>query len=129
MKRLCTILVSLILSMVIVYLGGGMVVVECLRNNTVTVGVSEDDCCETESKSDKDCGQCMKTVVVKLHPMTLCKQLNKVLPPTFALASSIGGGCIGGLLFVKTLPNTLCVVNAPHSPPRLYLAMIRVLII
>lgn len=128
MKRIGTILVSFVLSLTIVYLGAGTVIVECLRSNTVTVGVLEDDCC----KGDKCCQEkrtCMKTTVVRLQPTVVCKQLCKVEKPALSLLPQLLGNDVAHFLRAEQLPQMQYVPRATHAPPRLYLAFIRVLVI
>lgn len=126
MKKLGTLLISLVLSLTIVYLGAGTVIVECLRNNTVTIGANEDKCCDTKKRSTD--GTCMKTTVVKLQPTVSCKESVKILKPLFSLMPFLNETTTCFPL-AKTLSVLHYTVNNLHAPPRLYLAIIRILII
>lgn len=130
MKRTGTIFIAFILALTVVYLGGGAVVVECLRSNTIEVAFGMSDCCDDGNDDEcSDGGQCMKTTVVKLQPTVVCKQLNDIQKPLLApltLFDGIGASCA---LQARTMHGTVRTVAAPHSPPRRYLALIRVLII
>lgn len=128
MKKLGTIVVSLLLAWVVVYLGAGTVVVECMMNNTVSVGTSDDGSCKDDGCCKKN-KPCMKTTVVKLQPTLLCKSLKSVQIPIITLIPQLCGNANERSFWVQTAQRVLRVVDSPHAPPRLYLAVIRVLII
>ena len=100
MKRSLNILVTLMLSLMVVYLSVGTTVMHCLRYDKVMVGTVA-DCC-VKRCMDHDCCQGKQGAQVNKHCMDE-KQ-------------------------VKLSP-TVWNRNVPHSPPRAYLALLNTLII
>lgn len=127
MKRPGNILISMLLSLMIVYLGGGTVIMQCMRNNTMTIGANS-GCCGAGNECAGKHG-CMKVTAVKLSPTVKAQQVKADLTPHFVLSPLLADCGFSHILQAITLPVVQHVVDIPHAPPRLYLAIIRVLII
>ena len=100
MKRSLNILMTLMLSLMVVYLSVGTTVMHCLRYDKVMVGTVA-DCC-VKRCMDHDCCQGKLSAQVNKHCMDVKE--------------------------VKLSP-TVWNQNVPHSPPRAYLALLNTLII
>ena len=100
MKRSLNILMTLMLSLMVVYLSVGTTVMHCLRYDKVMVGTVA-DCC-VKRCMDHDCCQGKQGAQVNKHCMDVKE--------------------------VKLSP-TVWNQNVPHSPPRAYLALLNTLII
>lgn len=128
MKRILYILTMATLALTIVYLGAGTVVVECLKSNSLTVGiVGMDSCCDD---SDDNCAQdspCMKTTFVKLQPTIVAEQTTKIQAPVLSLHPLFCANSFSPSFSANAFHEVPSVVKPPHAPPRLYLAIIRVL--
>lgn len=128
MKKAASTIMATLLALTIIYLGAGTVVVHCLRTNTVSVGSNDDDCCH----NDKHCHPakpCMKTTVLTLQPTVLCKQHIKVSLPQLSLPPTFACTALAHSFLAKYTRGAWRVADSPHAPPRLYLTLIRVLLI
>lgn len=127
-----------ILSLIIIYMGVGATVMHCLRtNSTQLVAFTDassngDTCCTKEHKPNHEQSVkdgCMELQQVKLSPVSVSSSQHFDFTPTlFAIPSFL----------LQALPKTTgwhytnknCKWKyTPHSPPRAYLAFIRVLLI
>lgn len=129
-KRIGTIITIAVLALTIVYLGAGTVVVECMKSNTITMGMADmDDCCNKGQDDCKHNSPCMKTTIVKLQPTVVAKQMVKLQVPVLSMLPLFCVNSYSPVLSVRTIHDVIPKVNPPNGPPRLYLAIIRVLII
>lgn len=128
MKRLINILLSVLLSLTLVYLGAGIVILKCCKDKILT-DASSDKCCR------KSCcygvrESCLTFTVIKLPSaikaqqdkssspdLPVCDILTNTIPVVFHCTDIITSG-IGALQRMYHSP-----------PPREYLTFIRVLII
>lgn len=138
MKRIGNILLMTILSLIIVYMSVGATVMHCLRTDSTQLVAfastiqEEHSCCTSNHK--KDYGQSVKSGCMQYHQLKLSPVSNDsnqhfdFTPTLFAIPTFL----------LKALPKTTgwhytnknCKWKyVPHSPPRAYLALIRVLLI
>lgn len=145
-KRIAAISVSLMLSVVIVALGAGVSFVRCCHMQTVVMAQlsgaghhdveagSDEECCGHHDRGHGDslevsAPDCMKVTVVRLAP-TVAGELQQAVVHT-PCPAVMTVGAIPGLrslpVFITTTARIM--TGVPHSPPRDYLRMIRVLLI
>ncbi|MGN1262811.1 MAG: hypothetical protein ACI4TW_02145 [Prevotella sp.] len=142
MKRFASILTVMLLSAVIILLGVGISFVHCCHTKaTEMVQISDmrmhekdnHDNCEQHSKShdctDISSSPCMKITVVKLEPTLSAKhQTPQFTVPCIPLSPFINIPTIHPLpILAKSA--TRHTDDSPHSPPRDYLRLIRILLI
>ncbi len=125
MKRIVNILFAMLLSLMLVYLGGGATILTCCHDNSTQMAEG-DGCCQ---KSCDCCPMtsCMETTVVKLSPTVTADKAKAKVPQA----------PMHDLLFVSLFyyfqPTTddvaglTAAVQQFHSPPREYLTLMRVL--
>lgn len=126
MKRHGNILISVMLSLMVVYLGVGIVVMRCCHTGTMVV-VKADSCCGDDCHHAKKA--CMSLEVKKLPPTVYAQhdpvpqplQLFTLLRPSFSHERVLLGSW--------TRNAGRWVYGHRWSPPRHYLSLIRVLII
>lgn len=145
MKRIAAISISVVLSVVIIALGAGISFVRCCHSRTMELAQFSHEVAHHGSGSDGECcghhgrryeggpvigaPDCMETVVVKLEPGVTDTQQHPVFhTPCFALQlpAGIAGLCPAPAWLSPCLNHA---ADAPHSPPRSYLRMIKVLLI
>ena len=128
MKRFGNILIVLLLSLMVVYLSVGTTVMHCLRYDTVKIGTVA-DCCQ--KKDQHCCGfgkNCMEYRQVKLSPTMVCQdEADFDATPLFAGIMPCCWSRLPRPLFVHVPSDSHRGKDVPHSPPRSYLAFIRVL--
>ena len=125
MKRQGNILISLILVLMMVYLGAGTVIMQCLHNNTISVGMT-DDCCK--AKKGSPTGQsCMKMTTVKLSPTVTAKPAKADFTPLLIILPFIFAGVLFSPLMALAFKDVMLGASVPHAPPRRYLAILHVL--
>lgn len=144
MKRLAAISVSVMLSVVIIALGAGIVFVRCCHTQTMELaqlsaiehhgGAGDDDCCGHDDTghdgTEIGAPDCMKTVVVKLSSVIAVHKHQTVAFHTLYFPLSSFADIMGRKIFpviIKT--NARHTADAPNSPPRSYLRLIRILLI
>lgn len=127
-----------ILSLIIIYMSVGATVMHCLRTDSTQVIAfaptpkEKHSCCAASHKADNEKSvksSCMQYHQVKLSPVSIDSNHHFDFTPTlFALPSFL----------LQALPKTTgwhytnknCKWKyVPHSPPRAYLAFIRILLI
>ncbi len=127
MKRSVNVLLSLVLSLMLIYLGSGIVLQKCSCNGSMSV-VTEKPCCESRV-ADSPRRSCMTFTVMKLSPVSAATHFERQAPPAFALPDFFGTA----LARLHWQAPVKIVTRAPgeafHAPPRIYLALIRVLVI
>lgn len=127
MRHPGNILISIMLSLMVVYLGAGTVIMHCMHDDTVQIGMTE-DCCDC----DTECGvqqKCMEMTVMKLSPTTVTSIDKAHFMPLFTLVKPFCGFSYSIFHSKKPYSPASVVASVTHAPPRLYLAIIRVLII
>ena len=151
MKRITTIVQSLVLSMLIIALGGGVALVTCCRSNTTQLALlsgmegsdnqmSSDGCCGEMAKGDMPCKMdkackampmksCMTVKVMKLAPSTVASHLYYHFQNISILIANIEWDTVS--VFRPMVVRSLCRDYQRRfiSPPRAYLHLLRVLII
>ena len=125
MKRIANIFLAIMLSLMLVYLGGGATILTCCHDSEMKIG-NGDKCC---SKSCACCPMtnCMETTVVKLSPsVSAAKAMAKVPQAT---ATDILLVSLFNYLQPQHEPEHDIVADVAqfHSPPRHYLTLMRVL--
>lgn len=138
MKRSLNILMALMLSLMVVYLSVGTTVMHCLRYNKVMIGAVQDcclkrcldhDCCQDHQQGAQLKKHCMDVKQVKLSPTLSIQKVDFDATPVFAgILPSSWLTCPRPV--VCSMHKARYVnINAPHSPPRDYLAFLNTLII
>lgn len=145
MKRIATISLSVVLSAIIIALGAGLAFVRCCHTQTMELAQLSDAGHHTRATADEKCcghhanpnatgpqigsPDCMKTVVIKLATTVTMEHqpitFSTLYFPLHSLAD-IAGRCS---LPVIIKNDTRHHADSPHSPPRDYLRLIRILII
>lgn len=129
MKRSSNILLVLLLSLMVVYLSVGTTVMHCLRYDTVKIGAPMADCCQ--KKDQHCCGfnkNCMEYKQVKLSPTMMFQEDAELdATPLFAGVMPCCWSKLSHPLFNNVSSDSHKSMDVPHSPPRSYLAFIRVL--
>lgn len=144
MKRIAAISVSVMLSAIIIVLGAGIPFVHCNHSHTTELVKLSDigrhdnaagaGCCGHKDKGGGNgheiCGaDCMETFVVRLASMaSLCQHyvaFHAVCLPLHPFTGMTGRPCPP----ITVKPGARHTADAPHSPPRDYLRLIRILII
>lgn len=120
MKKASTFIFALVLSALIVYLGGGAVVVRCLNSGAVSLGQLPPEHTAEESMS------CMQVSVEKLSPVPTAEEVNLPAPTFTCCEPTVGLELTATSLLVKEIPNTE-FLPPPAEVPRLYLQKITVL--
>ena len=111
----------------VVYLSVGTTVMHCLRYDTVKVGAMA-DCCQM--KDQHCCGfnkNCMEYKQVKLSPTMVFQEAEFDATPLFAGVMPCCWSKLPRPLLANALSDDYRSMDVPHSPPRSYLAFIRVL--
>lgn len=125
MKVKGNILFSIMLSLMIVYLGVGIVVTHCHKDQTARIGMP-DDCC----MSEKECclmNQCKDFTVMKLSPTTTIKQLKSDVTPDLHIINILCGFSFKPASWFYALQDTYKTISIQYPPPREYLNLIQVL--
>lgn len=138
MKRPFNIMMALMLSLMVVYMGVGTTVIHCACSDKIMVGAVEDccqerslghDCCHRHQHGAQVKKHCMDVKLVKLPATLSAQKMDSQTAPPFA-----------GILPSRwlTLPRPVISSiqkarlwnrNVPHSPPRAYLKLLNTLII
>ena len=138
MKRSFNILMTLLLSLMVVYMSVGTTVMHCLRYDKMMVG-RVPDCCQKRCLDHEGCQgrehglqfkkHCMDVKQVRLSPTQSFQKLDFKMTPAFA-------GIQFGTWALVPRPVACHVqmikgrsTHAPHSPPREYLSLLNTLII
>lgn len=144
MKRIATISLSVMLSVALIALGTGIAFVRCCHTQTMELAQLADiahhaeadggECCEHHDSghdSGTEIGEpdCMKTVVISRAQTFLPAKQPVTLHTFYFLLPSFGD--ITGLkpLFTAVRPTPRHTADTPHSPPRDYLRLLRILLI
>ena len=117
MKRQGNILICMLLSLMMVAGGAGFVIVKCCCKGNKAQTECRSTCCRQCDRLHMEAKSCAETVVMKLWPDAQATML-----PPYSIASYCQAPA-SAYLICRYAPRLL------HAPPRLYLAMIRVLII
>lgn len=142
MKRIASILTVVLLSAVIVLLGAGISFVHCCHTKATEMvqisdlGMHEKDShdnCKQHSKNhdctDISSSSCMKITVVKLEPTLSAEhQMPQLTAPCFLLSPFISIPAIHSLP-LQAMWALRHTGDSPHSPPRDYLRLIKILLI
>lgn len=129
MKRQSNILICMLLSLMMVAGGAGFVIVKCCCKDYKMQTECRSKCCRQCDRLHMKAKPCAETVVMKLWPTTTGQQKPASVPDaqaTMLPPYSIASYCptpVSAYLISRYAQRLL------HAPPRLYLAMIRVLII
>lgn len=145
MKRIGIIFYSILLSLLIVLMSGGVTLVQCNHTGNMSVaqlsprldyGAEKDDCCGMEPECHcchshvATVGElpCMDYTLVKAQPTSFSHGFTLDLHPLcFTVPDFIGAPVVrASRVMVKTL---LSGGNGRHGPPRSYLRLITVLLI
>lgn len=129
MKRQGNILICMLLSLMMVAGGAGFVIVKCCCKGNKAQTECHSTCCQQCDRLHMEAKSCAETVVMKLWPTTTGLQKPASVPdaqatmlPPYSIASYCPAPT-SAYLICRYAPRLL------HAPPRLYLAIIRVLII
>lgn len=127
MRRKGKILIALMLSLMIIYLGAGISIITCTHMNTVKVAqISEmtqsHNCCNEQSP-------CMHISVVKLSPTSIVQQASFHFDNAFYVVPLFGDLIAYWLQPQFVTHITQHIYHAFFSLPRQYLSLIRILII
>lgn len=119
----------MLLSLMMVAGGAGFVIVKCCCKGNTAQTECRSTCCRQCDRLHMEAKSCAETVVMKLWPTTTGQQKPASVPdaqatmlPPYSIASYCQAP-VSAYLISRYAPRLL------HAPPRLYLAMIRVLII
>lgn len=119
----------MLLSLMMVAGGAGFVIVKCCCKGNKAQTECHSTCCRQCDRLHMEAKSCAETVVMKLWPTTTGLQKPASVPdaqatmlPPYSIASYCPSPA-SAYLICRYAPRLL------HAPPRLYLAMIRVLII
>lgn len=144
MKRIATISLSVMLSVVIIALGAGIAFVRCCHTKTMELaqltdaghhGAATDDECCAHHKGNRPGGtqisepDCMETVIVKLAPTMTFDHSHVAFHTLYFPLSTLADFAGGRPLPFVIKANARHTAEAPHSPPRHYLRLIRILLI
>lgn len=126
MRKTTDILLSLLLSTMIVWIGSGIMTVVCAHTGNVSVAKMEDkDHC-----NDNDVMDCMKIEVKSLSPTYMVhNDFYHIQPLQLSLLPQFVSDCqlLPLPVFTKALEGVLSLLW--HSPPRQYLQLLTTLII
>lgn len=124
MKSKSQILILLLATMMIAYLGAGQLVMHCsMANTTEAVGSTKScDCCGKK----KPMKSCMTLQMKKLQPSTAQQQVKAEPAPALTLLDAIVEAVVPTDC---ELPSKAIWRDVEKSPPRSYLTMIQVLLI
>lgn len=129
MKKFGTFFTSLMLALAIIYIGAGMIVIECQMNHTISVIDIGEISCKVYHIGNHHAQGCMKIKFMKLQPTVIAKQFVHTELPMLAIRSFLYRWSVNEFAGGKELCNMHRVMHSPHAPPRFYLTIIRVLII
>lgn len=127
MKHLWNILLSVLLSMTLVYMGAGVIIFKCCKE-IISHDAPSGFCCEKECCYGVK-NSCSALTVIKLPSAVKVKQAKSLLPDIAVcdyLYDTNSFSCQAANL-IK--PETCRLLRMYHAPPRDYLTFIRVLII
>ncbi len=127
MKRPGNILLSLMLSLMLVYVGSGIVLLKCCCDGSVSV-MSAKECCEGSTAGNVK-KPCMTLTVMKLSPVPAATHYEHQAPHFFVISSLFKNIFASPVFWEPAKTMTVAPGEVFHSPPRAYLALIRVLII
>lgn len=118
-----------LLSLLIIYMGVGTYVTHCLHHDKVQIGVPMACMKHCNHQGGISKKSCMEYVFMKLSPTSVAKQ-QPTCPSPVATVVKLFKGAEQWLLSAY-LPHNKAALKqvAPHAPPRLYLAIIRILVI
>lgn len=125
------ILIALLLSWMIIYLGPGVGVLHCLHHNTIQLAsqhhctekpAGHHDCCNSKS-------QCMRFSMLKLSPLNMAEKAYNDMSAHYSFVAIVGELCSCFKLPPTFNAVTIHIPDYIGTPPRNYLNFIRVLII
>lgn len=144
MKRIATISLSLMLSVALVALGTGIAFVQCCHTRTMELAQFADMEHHTEKDGEKCCGHhdnghdngteiskpdCMETVIISPAQTFIPTKQHITLNTVYFLLPSSGGMTEAGAPNTATNTHPRHTADTPHSPPRDYLRLIRIMLI
>ena len=129
MKRQGNILICMLLPLMMVAGGTGFVIVKCCCKVNTAKTECRSACCRQCDKLHMEAKSCAKTVVIKLWPTTTGQQKPASVPDAQATMLPPYSIAVYSQAPVSAYLISRYAAKLLHAPPRLYLAMIRVLII
>ncbi|WP_418552428.1 hypothetical protein [Prevotella sp.] len=129
MKRQGNILICMLLSLMVVAGGAGFVIVKCCCKGNMTKTECRSKCCTQHGKHHIAAKPCAETIVMKLWPSATGLQKQAYVPDAPAMMLPPYQSVMYGHIPVTAYFISRYAARLLHAPPRLYLAMIRVLII
>lgn len=126
MRKSANILLSVLLSTIIVWIGSGIITVVCEHTGIVSVAKKS----QKRHCNDKDADHCMKIQVKTLSPTdTEHTALYQFEPIQLALLPQLVSNCLHLPLPVLTKASERTLSLRWHSPPRQYLRLLTTLLI
>ena len=126
MKKFCHIIMSVLLSVILLFAGSGITITQCAHTGTIKVmsalntGAMDDMSCDMNSS-------CMNTTRVELSPTDIAQNVSYdfcVIQPVLAVLPQL---VATWLVPTDTKPQVQYAQEVSKSPPRAYLNMIQVL--
>ncbi len=125
------ILIALLVSWMIIYLGPGVGVLHCLHHDTIQLALQHDcdemptghhDCCKSKS-------ECMKFSMLKLSPLNMAQKAYVDMSAHYSFVAIISELCSYFKQFPSHQAVSKYIPEDIEAPPRSYLSLIRVLLI
>lgn len=129
MKRQGNILICMLLSLMMVAGGAGFVIVKCCCKGNTALTKCRCTCCGACCKTSLTKKSCAETVVMKLWPTATGLQKQASVPDAQATMLPPYNIAVYSQAPVSAYLISRYAAKLLHAPPRLYLAIIRVLII
>lgn len=132
MGKKAGIILSVVLSLMFVYVSAGVAILKCCCHDDMVVSMAKDDCCGSDAgmMKGKSCDikkPCMKLTVIKLSPTVAAQKQAQVLPCTFAALLPDVLSDASRLLSFNNVSQNLLKNERRTGPPREYLTLLRVL--
>lgn len=129
MKRQGNILICMLLSLMMVAGGAGFVIVKCCCKGGTPQTECRSKCCKQGGRHHMEAKSCAETVVMKLWPTTTGQQKPASVPDAQPTMLPPYQTAIYANTHMPARLESRYTARLQHAPPRLWLAMIRVLII
>ncbi len=126
MRKSVNILLSILLSVMIVWIGSGVLMTVCEHTGNISVAEKM----RTRHCNDPDASHCMKMQLVKLSPTnTVQTAIHHLQPIQLSLLPQLATSCTLLPLPVLTKAPERILAYCWHSPPRQYLHLLTTLLI